>query len=378
MSKELLTHSRQAAFKSCRKKHYYSYELGLRRIEEARALRMGSAFHAGIEQLGHGKGVRAACEAVRAYYTHCPDHFNAYDWAIECETILRLVCAYEWRWNGAAIQYVKTEFAFQLPMINPETGKSTPIFDLAGKIDGIVRLEDGRLAVKETKTMSEDIGPDSAVWRRLRMDLQISLYIHAARRMGFAVDTVLYDVVRKPAIAPTPVPLLDDDGLKIVRDAAGERVRNTTGKKEWRQTGDNDKGYILQTRPMRVEEWGAKLTDDIVSRPDFYFARVEIPRMDQDIEEAQAELWDVQQAIREAQRSGRWYRTVDRNTCPYCSYFNICSTNQQVQANSPPLGFEFVADVHPELEVVNDNGNIATESATGDSATEADAEVVSV
>jgi hypothetical protein len=92
------------------------------------------------------------------------------------------VCGYQWRWAGARLEVVATEQAFRVPLVNPATGKATPTFELAGKIDGIVRLEDGRLAVKESKTCSEDLGADSDYWRRLRIDHQITLYMLAARR----------------------------------------------------------------------------------------------------------------------------------------------------------------------------------------------------
>lgn len=379
--RELLTHSRQAAFKECRRKHYYSYELGMRRTDDARALRMGSAFHDGIEQLASkwvddsdahaamaevmADPLADACAAVRKRYENMPQYIDAYEWAIECETIMRLVCAYQWRWKDSKIENIETEFKFQLPLVNPDTGKSTPSFDLAGKIDGIVRLEDGRLAVKETKTVGEELGPQSPIWRRLRMDHQISLYIDAARRMGFKVDTVLYDVIRKPSIAPEKIPVTDIDGMKIVLDASGDRVRNAKGK-EWRQTGDKEKGYYVQTRPMSVEEWGEKLTADIVSRPEFYFARVEIPRLDADVLEYQHELWDIQLEIREAQRTGRHYRTVSRNTCQYCSYFEPCSTSQQIDQANLPMGFEILSDPHPELI----NVSITTKTTTASAAAE--------
>jgi hypothetical protein len=345
--KELLTHSRQATFKECRRKAWYSYELGLRRIDDSRALRMGSAFHDGIEALGKGEGTDGACSAVRFAYAHCPEQFDLYEWDIECETILRLVCAYEWRWLNTPLENVVTEQTFELPLLNPGTNAPSKFFDLAGKIDGIVRLEDGRLAVKETKTTSDDLSPDSDLWRRLRIDHQISLYIHAARQMGFQVDTVLYDVIRKPSIKPTAIPQTDDDGVKIVLDANGQRVRTKDGKK-WRESGDTALGYVLQTRPMTVEEWGDKLTEDITSRPDFYFARVEVPRLDQDVEEYRQELWEIQQALREAQRTGRWYRTVGRH-CTFCPHFDHCSANQKIDPSFPPIGFEIVSDVHPEL-----------------------------
>jgi len=353
MRRELLTHSRQDCFKTCRRKHFYAYILAMRPVYDSRALRMGSAFDDGISALGKGESIDAACSAVDRHYSEMPEHFEPFDWLMERETIMRLVCAYQWRWSNSPLENVGTQTAFQLPLVNPATGHETPIWNLAGKIDGIVRLEDGRLAVKETKTCSEDISPNAPYWRRLRMDHQISLYIHAARQLGYAVDTVLYDVIRKPTIEPTPVACVDAEGFKIVIDQYGERVRNNNGKGAWRQTGDKEKGYELQTRLMTTAEWGEKLTADIVSRPDYYFARVEIPRLDQDVSEYQSELWDIQLAIREAQRSGRHYRTVSRNTCPYCPYFDLCSTNAKVSKDRPPEGFEFLDNPHPELECLN-------------------------
>lgn len=370
MKRELLTHSRQDCFKTCRRKHFYEYELGLRPIEDAKALRMGSAFHAGVEHLKTDGDLGPACDAVNAIYEIMPDGFDAYWWVIERETVLRLVCAYQWRWQSSNLEVIATEQAFEIPLINPQTGKSTPNFNLAGKIDGIVRLEDGRLAVKEMKTTSDDLGPDSPLWRRLRIDHQISLYIHAARQLGYAVDTVLYDVTRKPSIKPTHVPLVDSDGIKIVLDRDGSRVRNAN--KTWRQTSDTEKGYELQTRPMTIEEWGEKLTADIGERPDYYFARKEIARLNQDIDEYQLELWDIQKTIREAQKNDRWYRTVNRNTCQFCPHFEHCSMNVSIDPAYPPVGFEIVQDKHPELER-SPNGSttstVATQTTTAPAAT---------
>ena len=69
---ELLTNSRMAAFKECRRKHLYSYEHRLRPIDDAKALRMGSATHDGIDALSNGLGINAACERIYARYAVMP------------------------------------------------------------------------------------------------------------------------------------------------------------------------------------------------------------------------------------------------------------------------------------------------------------------
>lgn len=389
MEKQLITHSRASCFKACRRQHWYSYELGMRRVDDAKALRMGQAFHAGVEQLSKRKdhvlltpktcrcnkngscpvcdhelavcsvckggesdlsaacNLRLACAAVRTVYSRRPDKIDEWTWEVELETILRLVCGYQWRWHNDGFKILATERPFRLPLVNPATNAASLLFDLAGKIDGIVQLEDGRLAVKETKTTGEDISDESDYWRTLRIDQQISLYLKAARRLGYDVSTVLYDVCRKPAIAPEAVPILDANGMKIVLGPDGERVKNTTGAKGWRQSADKEKGYVMQTRIMTPAEWGQKLSADIAERPQFYFARKEIPRLDADINEAEEEIWQIQQTLRETQRTGKHYRTVSRN-CKFCAYFEPCTTGQDVSVEAPQ-GFTFVTDPHPEL-----------------------------
>lgn len=358
----LLTHSRMDCFKSCRKRHWFAYELGIRPTEEAKALRMGSAYHEALESLAKTNSVQAACDVVYERY-NTVEPFDMQELLIERETVLRLVCGYVWRWQDCGLCYQAAEHAFELPLINPQTGRSTPNWKLAGKIDGIVRLEDQRLAVLETKLLSEDIGQDSPLWRRLRVDHQISLYLLAARRLGFAVDCVLYNVTQKPSIRPSSVAIVDELGCKIVLDAHGERVRTAQGL--WRQTGDTSKGYVLQVRPMMPEEWGEKLAADITARPEFYFARVEVPRLDQDLEMFESEIWDIQRTIRDAQLNDRHYRTCNRNTCAWCSVFDLCTTGWQ-PTDSLPEGYVRLSNVNPELGADHVHRRATEETAASD------------
>lgn len=343
---QLLTHSRQSSFKACRKAHWFSYELGLRRETDGKPLRMGSAYHIGLEAIANLEGLDIAVEKAREYYGNCPQSFDQYEWDIECETVVRLLCGYVWRWANEPLEHLAAEQSFRLPLLNPDTGKPTPLFELAGKIDGIVRLQDSRLAVFESKLLGEDIQPDSDLWRRLQIDSQISMYVLAARRLGYPVECVLYNVTRKPTIKPTAIPLLDELGVKIVLDREGNRVKTKTGY--YRTTGDTALGYVVQTRPMTVEEWGDKLTEDICERPDYYYVRREIARLDQDLKEYEYDLWSIQQTIRDAQKTNRWFRTASKN-CDWCSFFAPCTSNFQ-PSDSLPDGFVFVNDVNPELK----------------------------
>lgn len=347
--KQLLTHSRKQSFKVCRKADWFRYELKIRPTVDAKALRMGSAYHAGLEVLALGGTIDMACQEAREAYSECPEGYEQLWWDYERETVECLLCGYQWRWANEQLEHLAPEKSFTIPLVNPETGKQSINWQDAGKIDGIVKLQDGRLAVRECKLLGDDISMDSDLWRRMRIDPQVSQYIHGARSIGFEVDTVLYDVTRKPTIEPTKVPICDELGCYIVLDANGERVKTKTGT--WRTTSDKERGYVRQEREMTPQEWGEKLTNDIVERHDFYYARVEVPRLDADILTYRQESWEIAKTIRDAQLNDRWFRTVSPHTCKFCPYFALCSTGDFDPNGVLPEGLTRVTEVHQELEL---------------------------
>lgn len=351
---QTITHSRQDVFKRCRKRHWFAYEQGIRKVEDAKALRMGSAFHDAIEVLANTESLDKACSIIHSIYEYA-SAFDELELAYERETVLRLVCGYQWYYSTSDVHYIEKEKSFSLSLLNPKTGHPSKLWTIAGKIDGIV-LIDGRLSVIEHKLLSEDLDYSSDLWRRMRIDHQITLYVYAARRLGYKVESVFYDVVRKPNIKPSAIPHCDQLGFKIVLDKDGRRV--TTAKGLPRQTGSSEEGYVLQTRPMKADEWGEKLTADIIARPEFYFARREIARIDQDIDEYESELWDIAKSMRDAQLYDRHFRTCNKDTCAWCPYFEICSSKADI-TKSIPEGFVRLSNVHPELK-----GNLDVNNAT--------------
>lgn len=354
----VLTHSRMQCYKTCPRKHYLRYELGLRPERSSTPLRFGSAFHVGLDLRAQGMSAEESCSVAVAGYEILPDWCNndelIYNWKIERETVQTLLNTYFWYWENATVppnlapqEIIETEKVFEAQILNPDSRGSSRTFVVSGKRDKLVRLVDGRLAIMEHKTTSDSLESTSDYWRRLKIDQQISLYMLAAKDQGIDVETVLYDVVRKPTIKPCMVPLRDEEGIKIVLNAAGERVRNRDGK-SWRQTGDVDLGYFLQQRRETPQEWSDRLAQDIAARPEWYFARQEIPRVSSDLDEFRRELWQQAQDIGNARKSGLWYRNAGACTGMYrCEYFDLCTSNADVSGDVP--GFERVTELHPEL-----------------------------
>jgi CRISPR/Cas system-associated exonuclease Cas4 (RecB family) len=313
--KQLLTHSRLSCFRACPRKHYLRYELGLKPEETSLALRVGSAHHAALEAVDKGQDPAVAIEAVVS---------DPYDLAL----VAAMHDAHRRCYADAPLEAVTSEMEFDLPLRNPETGAPTSCWRFAGKIDRIVRLADGRLALMEYKTTSQDFAPGAAYWLKLHLDQQLSLYVIAARQLGYEVETVLYDVTRRPGLRPLKA--TPEESRKYTKDG-----RLYANQREADET---------------PEEFAARIAADISERPDHYFARIEIARLDQDLEDCAAELWQQQLAIREAQRTRRWYRNP--GACfngggSSCEYLSICLSHGL--ETTTPSGFVRSENVNPEL-----------------------------
>jgi len=219
---------------------------------------------------------------------------------------------------------VESEFTF--PLLNPETEAPSRSFLEAGKIDGVLRhKETGVLKVLEHKTTSDSIDADSTYWGRLTMDTQISKYILSLRSRGIDANTVVYDVVRKPGYKLGNIPLLDEDGTKIVLDAAGDRVRTKDGKK-WRQTADTDAGYVLQTRPETLDELCSRTLSEINEKRDSYFAVKEVGRTDADLLEYMGDAWAMSQQLLYFRNRNLWPRNPGACTqYGTCEFYDLCA-----------------------------------------------------
>jgi len=321
---ELLTHSRLACFRSCPRKHFLRYECGLRPAETSTALRVGQAFHRALEsQYRNGDVAIAMAECLT----------DPYDMAI----VAAMFRGHERQWKDQQLKAVAVELPFEIPLVNPQTGAPTPIWNLAGVIDRIVELPDGRLALMEHKTTARDFAPGADYWVRLHLDSQLSIYIIAARKLGYDIQTILYDVTRRPLLRP------------------------------YKATPEEDRKYTkagaLYANQHDVDEtpegFAARVSAAIAADPDKHFARIEIARLDQDLEETAWELWQQQIAIREAQRSQRWFKNPEScfGNNGSCEYLPICS-GSGLNGGIPP-GFMKIEDVHPEINRVASAGQAA-------------------
>jgi hypothetical protein len=279
---------------------------------------------------------------------------------IERVTLLHALAGYRWHYGDTLEPVVATEQYFSLPLLNPQTGHPVPDVFIKGRIDKLIELASG-IAVKEHKSTSKSIDPDSTYWGHLNLDVQTTMYIYAARRMQLGVDesptiydplinTVKYDVYHKPTIRPKK--LTQGDSKKFVADGMYmeqefEVITLNAAPKGMAPTDIeiNDVETIIEpgSKPgtFAIREtpdmFGARLLKDITERPKFYFRCVELTRTDAELKAFEQELYDIAQNMRFMIRSGRFYTNEHQCEATFrCDYIEQCYNRVQVDQDHVP------------------------------------------
>lgn len=346
----VLTTSRQACASRCQREHHYSYRLGYRSARDADALRFGTLIHLGLEAWWLSAKAKASDEdRLRAALDAMTGEVDLFEHA----KAVALVIGYDARWGDdlALYEVLAVEVVFETPLVNPETGAPSRTWVLGGKLDLVLReLATGRVLIVDHKTMTGDIGPGSDALKRLRIDRQISTYYAGAASLGHLAEAWVHDVLGKPQQRPSAVPVLDDDGVKIVVDAQGQRVRTKDGKK-WRESASTADGYVLKTRPETPDEYRNRIMAAIAEDPNGYFQRPVVVRLEAELEDAAFDAWQMAKQLKEAENAGRFPRNPDAcvrygSTCPF---FGVCVG--EASLDDPGL-FRRIDTPNPELAPV--------------------------
>jgi hypothetical protein len=338
----VVTNSAMRVFRRCQRLYFLMYVMMYRSVHEQEALTFGTLIHLGLEAWWRETDNRldAALAALAA------ENPKPYDLA----RARVLLMGYDARWLADApfFEVIAVEQMFRAPLLNPETLAASKTFDLGGKLDVIVRdLRDGQVKMIEHKTTSDDVGEGSDYWKRLVIDPQVSTYFAGGKASGYAIDTCIYDVIKKPGQRPLQVPLLDDDGVKIVLDGNGERVRTKDGKK-WRESSDTAQGYVLQTRDETPEEFEERLIKVLSENPEAYYHRGTVVRLEAEEADAAYDTWHTARQIRDAELNNRWVRNPD-SCVAYgtCAFFGVCTGTASLEDTEK---FRRLAWPHEELD----------------------------
>lgn len=316
------TQSSFAAARRCLRLYDLKYEQQLELTsddEDREALEVGSCWH-------HAKDVRArGGDPYDAILRTAPSPL----WVVK---LARLFAGSEWYWRAQPLEITSSERVFLIEL----NGSM-----YAGQIDGGLQLGPRR-GIVEYKTTAESIEASADYWKKLRLDVQVGLYGIAEERPDF----ILYDVTRKPTIHPKR--LTEKERLRMRKEL---REKGVAVYYEEEFTAEQLEQPLLHERES-YELYGARLTSDIMDRPDYYFARREVPRTIQDYEALERDLAAQGRLIQHARETNSWPRNPD--ACHAfgraCDFFSLCSINVHPSGGAvPPPGFQRREHRHREL-----------------------------
>ncbi len=331
----LLTSSRLRTAQECPRRHLYRYELCRTPYGTSRASELGTAVHAGLEAwwiaIREGAAQYALASALSAAEAAYPT-----DDAYAAALLRALVFAYDARWSEWAqtCEVIGVEVSFEAPLRHPtRKGVLARSWRVAGKIDALVRLSDGRVAIIEHKTTSMDASAGSDYRRKLTLDPQVSTYFDGAEALGLRADLCLYDVLRKPSIKPLlATPLESQKRKKDGTLYASQREHDET-----------------------ATEYEKRLTDAIIADPDKHLLHAEIVRSDDEREAHAWALWHAVRQIEDTRRAfaaaGCDHRAVPQNpgACMVrgrCDFMEVCEGTASI---TDETRFRALETAHPEL-----------------------------
>ena len=272
---------------------------------------LGSAVHHGIEHRSAAAAVEYLVNDYGATWTPGEQDSLEVDKAI----VAAMVSGALTKWfHWPSMQEVE----FDIPLRNPATGRSSTRHTFAGKIDGVFPADEapGGYApvLMELKTAGR---LDSSYLERLDLDWEVTAYLVAASEVfSVPVRTMHYRIIRKPSIRPRK---------KVKRDASFSPV-----------------GFS----PEAPEEFAARVTQDYLDRPDFYFEERIITRSEAEIERWHYEAWELHERFLRIENGGMTVRNP--NEClafkKPCAFWDLC------RGVVGPEALAVQKTAHPELE----------------------------
>lgn len=315
--KSVLTYSALDTFRNCPRRYKLRYEEGLRSRDKAESLSFGGVIHGALESW-----YKAADDPHRLwtvldfidgeYPLRAADPQQKASWHLA----RAMFTGYAARYPTEDFTVVEIEKEFLGEIRNPDTGRASQTFVMAGKVDGIVRFTDG-LYLLEHKTASS---LDANYLDKLWTDTQIALYCHYLRELGYPIVGVLYNVLLKTRLAQKAGETEDEFELRRAALAAKNKSGKSTAQRQ---------------EPETDEEYQGRLAAWYADPQAFHRERVYLSEERMDM--LRDEVWEITQQYLDARRRGKWL--LNTSSCfafqRRCDYLPYCQSgfNPNVRDN---------------------------------------------
>lgn len=306
--KTLLTYSALNTFRNCPRKYKNRYLDNLRPRERAEALSFGSVIHTAIELWYRSSNTESRLRDVLAYVNDAfENRVVDPNLMVQWHLATAMIRGYAERYVTEDFEVVEVEKEFVGEIRNPETGRQSQTFRIAGKVDGIVRCHDG-LYLLEHKTAST---VDASYLDKLWTDTQIALYCYYLRELGYPIVGVIYNVLLKSRLKQGKGETQEEYEVRHAELAAKNKSGKSTAKRQMPETDDEFQA--------RLTEW--------YSRPEA-FHREFIYLSEDRLAMLQDEVWEITQQYLDARRRGKWLLNTS-NCFSYqrpCEYLAYCQS----------------------------------------------------
>jgi hypothetical protein len=308
MERLLTTYSFWNAFRNCRKACEWRYLRELVPISRDQALSFGTLIHTCLEMWHGGSGLDAVLDFIdRSLPNRAQDESQKSDWHLATA----MMNGYAARYPTEDFEIVALEKTFEGKIINPATGACSRSLNIAGKVDGIVRMRATRECyILEHKTASQ---VDADYLERLWTDLQITLYAHYIEQtLGIKVAGVIYNVLVK---------------AKLQQGKGETEAEFEARRAELLAKSKTGKSSATRKLPESDEDFQARLAakygePDMLHREALYISRDQFDAM-------RSDLWELTQQFLDCRRRDAFYRNTSYCFANHrtCAYFPLCRSN---------------------------------------------------
>ena len=300
------TYSMWSLFRNCRKAVDWRYLQQLVPLERDRNLHFGSIIHECLQAWHQGRDL---AEVLALIDRLCPNRRQDENQRRDWHLATAMMSAYAKRYAADDIEVVALEKNFEAPIINPATGAASRSFVLAGKVDGIVRIQREHF-ILEHKTAAQI---DGDYLEKLWTDFQITIYAHYIEQtMGIPITGILYNVLVKAKLQQGKGETEEEFQERRAELLAKSKTGKTTAKRKL---------------PESDEDFQSRLAEKYADPAMFHREMLYLSRDRFDL--LRSELWELTQAFLDARRRGVFYQNTAFcfNYQRPCAYFALCRSN---------------------------------------------------
>ena len=212
-------------------------------------------------------------------------------------------------------EFIDNQVEKRIRIRNPDTNYPMHEVELICIADSLLRdRETGAIVVREAKTTGTDITGFGPYWQRLQVDSQVAFYY-----LAFGAEKLYYDVTGRP-------------GIKCCgkdEKAARDRLAAERGANQW--TG---KDVPRDPTPAQVvDAYQDRLEALVEADPEKFYQWRAVHKTNDDLREAQFDLYQQARALREGWKADSWPRNSSQclgrfGTCPF---LDVCTGRADIE-----------------------------------------------